>query len=347
MANRNNLFSEIIVGAFMVMVLLALVVFTALTAGIDFATGRGRKTLTFAFSDVAGLRAQDSVIMRGMPVGKVRRLTLNGDGVLVEALVDDRVTLREDYTATVRITSILGGNHLALDEGIGRVIDTSETHYAPLPGTTPRNLMVEVEAAVGDLRQFVGNLNGFVGNLDAAQINGIIADIGSTTRNLDTITTRLRDGEGTIGKLLSSDDTLYKELGGILVNVREFTTRLNESDGSVARLLFDNGELYDSLASTLRNLDTISTRLRDGEGTLGKFLSDDDTIYNDIAVVTAGLRQFVTNLGEGGGTLGKLISDPSLYNNAEGLILDARSALDNFRETTPLTTFGGLLMGGL
>ena len=343
MANRNNLFSEIIVGAFMVMVLLALVVFTALTAGIDFATGRGRKTLTFVFDDVAGLRAQDSVIMRGMPVGKVRKLSLGENGVLVETLVDDHVNLREGYSATVRVTSILGGNHLALDEGSGPVLDAR----APLPGATPRNLMVEVEAAVTDLRQFVGNLNGLVTNLDAAQINTIIADIGNTARNLDTITTRLRDGEGTIGKLLSPDDTLYNDLGGILANVREFTTRLNESDGSVSRLLSDNGELYDSLASTLRNLDTISTRLREGEGTLGKLLSDDDTIYNDIAATTAGLRQFISGLGEGGGTLGKLISDPSLYNNAEGLLLDARSALDNFRETTPITTFTSLIMGGL
>ena len=343
MANRKNLFSEIVVGAFMVMVLLALIVFTALTAGIDFATGRGRKTLTFVFDDVAGLRAQDSVIMRGMPVGKVRKLSLGENGVLVEVLVDDSVNLREDYIATVRVSSILGGNHLALDEGSGAVIGT----HAPLPGATPRNLMVEVEAAVGDLRQFVGNLNGLVTTLDAAQINTIIADIGSTARGLSNIVSRVDAGQGTIGKLLSADATLYDDLGGILANVREFTTRLNESDGSVSRLLSDNGELYGSLASTLANLDTITTRLRDGEGTLGKFLSADDAIYNDIAVVTAGLRQLVGNLGEGGGTLGKLISDPSLYNNAEGLILDARSALDNFRETTPLTTFTSLIMGGL
>jgi len=346
MANRNNIFSEIVVGAFMVMVLIALIVFTALTAGVDFATGRGRKTLTFTFTDVAGLRAQDSVIMRGMPVGKVRRLTLNGDGVLVEALVDDRVNLRQNYSATVRTSSLLGGNYLALEEGSGNRIDTSCT-YAPLVGTTPRNLMVEVEATVTEIRRVVANI-------DSDQINAIIADIGSTARGLANIVARVDAGEGTVGKLLSSDATLYNdiaafasELREVVGRVNEFTARLNNPGGSINRLLADNGELYESLANTMRNLDAVTTRLRDGEGTLGKLLSGDDTIYNDIAAVTSGLREFVSRVNESDGTLGKLISDPSLYNNAEGLILDARGALDGFRETTPLTTFGSLIMGGL
>ena len=344
MAARKNIFSEIVVGAFMVMVLAALVIFTALTAGVDFATGRGRKTLTFAFDSVAGLRAQDTVIMRGMPVGKIRKLALTENGVLVEALVDDRVNLREGYTATVRSTSLLGGNYLALEEGSGPALAADAT---PLVGTTPRNLMVEVEATVTEIRRVVASI-------DSDQINAIIADIGSTARGLANIVARVDAGEGTVGKLLSSDATLYNdiaafasELREVVGRVNEFTARLNNADSSINRLLADNGELYESLASTMRNLDAVTTRLRDGEGTLGKLLSGDDTIYNDIAAVTSGLREFVSRVNESDGTLGKLISDPSLYNNAEGLILDARGALDGFRETTPLTTFGSLIMGGL
>ncbi|MCL1887960.1 MAG: MlaD family protein [Kiritimatiellaeota bacterium] len=343
MGARKNIFSEIVVGAFMVMVLLALVVFTALTAGVDFFTGRGRKTLVFAFDDVAGLRAQDPVIMRGMPVGKIRGITLAETGVLVEALVDDRVVLREGYSATVRPTSLLGGNLLAIEEGAGAEVDAS----APLAGAAPRDLMAEVGAAVGDIRRFINAI-------DTAQINAILADVGATARGLSNIVARVDAGEGTVGRLLSSDDTVYNDIAAFASELREVVSRVNvfvaglsESDGSIQRLFADDGALYETLASTLRNLDAVTTRLAAGEGTLGKLLSNDDTVYNDIAAITADLRQFMAELKKGDGTLGKLIADPSLYNNVEGLILDARGALDNFRETTPITSFGSLLMGGL
>ena len=343
MATRNNIFSEIVVGAFMVMVLAALIVFTALTAGVDFFTGKGRKTLTFAFDNVAGLRAQDVVVLRGMPVGKIKSLTLTEKGVLVEALVDDHVDLREGYSATVRATSLLGGNQLVLEEGTGPDLDDSLTHA----GSTPRDMLADVGAAVADVRRFINSI-------DTSQINAILADIAGTAAGLNKIITRVEAGEGTVGKLLSTDDTIYNDIAAItaelrvvMARVNTFTEKIAESDGSIQRLLTDNGELYDTLGGALKNIETVTARLRDGEGTLGKLLSSDATLYNDVAAIAADLKIFAAQLKEGNGTLGKLISDPSLYNNVEGLILDARGALDNFRETTPVTTFGSLIMGGL
>jgi hypothetical protein len=48
------------------------------------------------------------------------------------------------------------------------------------------------------------------------------------------------------------------------------------------------------------------------------------------------------------GTLGKLLSaDDTLYKDVKGLVGDARQTLDGIRETTPVTTFSTILMGGL
>ncbi len=336
--NRKNIFTEIIVGAFMLMVFLALIIFTALTAGMDLITGRGRQTLTFTFTNVAGLRAQDSVIMRGMPVGKIRKLTLTTNGVLVEAIVDEKVALRQGYSASVKSTSLLGGHFLDLVEGDGAEIDAGIDH--PLTGTPPHDWMADLSASIIDLRAFIKKIDG-------DKIASIIDNIDSTAHGLSNIVARVDAGQGTLGKLLSPDDTVYADLQATLASVREFTGHLNDNDGSINRLLADKGELYLSLSNTLHSLDIVSTRLRDGEGTLGKLLSNDDTIYTNIVAITADLKHLVTRVDAGDGTLGKLVNDPSLYNNVEGLVLDARSALDNFRETTPITSFGSLLMGGL
>ena len=52
-------------------------------------------------------------------------------------------------------------------------------------------------------------------------------------------------------------------------------------------------------------------------------------------------------LKNGEGTVGKLINDDELYNEINGLAKDVRQVLDNFRDTTPISTFGSLIMGGL
>ena len=51
------------------------------------------------------------------------------------------------------------------------------------------------------------------------------------------------------------------------------------------------------------------------------------------------------NLKDGKGTLGKLLSDESMYNEVNGLIKDVRQVLDNYRDTTPISTFSSLAIG--
>ena len=52
-------------------------------------------------------------------------------------------------------------------------------------------------------------------------------------------------------------------------------------------------------------------------------------------------------LARGEGTLGKLVNEDTLYQEVQGLTKDVRQVLDNFRDTTPISTFGSLIMGGL
>ena len=66
------------------------------------------------------------------------------------------------------------------------------------------------------------------------------------------------------------------------------------------------------------------------------------------------LNEVALRLKNGEGTLGKLVNDPALYDNVDALsrdvqalTKDARQVLDNYRDTTPISTFGSLIMGGL
>jgi hypothetical protein len=74
----------------------------------------------------------------------------------------------------------------------------------------------------------------------------------------------------------------------------------------------------------------------------------------DVAEIMDGAKDLVANLTEvseklknGEGMLGKLTTDAAMYDELQGLIKDVRQVLDNYRDTTPISTFGSLIMGGL
>ena len=47
----------------------------------------------------------------------------------------------------------------------------------------------------------------------------------------------------------------------------------------------------------------------------------------------------------GKGSLGKLLADDSLYNEVDSLLHEGRAAIDDIRETSPITTFSSIFFG--
>ena len=65
---QNDVFSEVVVGIFMVAVIALLGYFTIVISGVDLIRGRERVRATVEFRDVGGLKERDNVIYRGMKV---------------------------------------------------------------------------------------------------------------------------------------------------------------------------------------------------------------------------------------------------------------------------------------
>ncbi|MBQ5794911.1 MAG: hypothetical protein IIW14_02845, partial [Kiritimatiellae bacterium] len=110
---------------------------------------------------------------------------------------------------------------------------------------------------------------------------------------------KIKNGEGTVGKLLS-EDKLYRDLESA---VESFRATCRSFDGTAT---------IESANKLLDNLNIVAQRLKDGKGTMGKLLADE-----------------------------------TMYNEVNGLIKDVRQVLDNYRDTTPITTFSSLATGAL
>ena len=78
---------------------------------------------------------------------------------------------------------------------------------------------------------------------------------------------------------------------------------------------------------------------------VGRLLSEDDQVYQDLAATIASIRGISESLAEGKGSMGMLLSDEALYLELQSLLREGRAAVDDMRETSPITTFSSIFFG--
>ncbi|MFA6173132.1 MAG: MlaD family protein [Kiritimatiellales bacterium] len=303
---NKDLSIEVLVGFFMFIILIALGVFTIILSRQNFL----QKTYPIAvtFGDVSGLRDGDNVFLRGMKVGVVKETVLENHHVVVRADLDSPVQFREGYKVEVVASSMLGGKQLKINEGPLTAPPLPEE--AAIVGTNPTDILEELGAAVAGIRQ---------------------------------MTDKISAGEGTLGKLIN-DEAVYNDLHESLANLRSVSDKLAKGEGTMGKLINDE-TVYTDLKSTMSNLQEVSGRLANGEGTLGKLLSKDDQLYQDLSTSMTNLRSITAKIDSGEGTLGKLVSDDQIYVEAQKLLGELRAAIDDMRETSPVTTFSTVFFG--
>ena len=323
---------DLVVGAFVFAVFVGLVLFTIVLSGMSMIGKKGTK-LFVEFERVGGLRRHDSVIVRGMPVGQVKDLELRENGVLVSISLVEPVTIREGYAVRAESTSLLGGMQLVIDTGKGAPV--SHSAKEPLKGLPPENVMDSANALIGDLRQSL-NEGGIRTNLEQ-----IIEDVRVVTGNL-------REGEGTLGHLLSTNDAFYVDLAMTVSNLNAISTRIERGEGMVGRLLSSDETAYNQLTNFIANLDAIGARLERGDGAIGRLLSADDPMATDLADTIHNLKVISERLERGEGLLGQLMRDDGeVGQQVNGLLKDGRDLIDDYRETSPVSTFSSIFFGAL
>mgnify|MGYP000179826129 FL=1 len=289
----NELRMEVVVGAFVVMVFLGLAYFTIILSREKLF---GQKhMIEVVFDDVMGLRDGDNVVIRGMVIGKVKRLDLREDGVHVLASLEQPLEIHEGYRMTIVSTSILGGRYIHIKE--------SQPSGGKIPmdsvfrGERPYDLMADAAEVVNTVRR-------------ALTTGGVVSNVQDIAAQVREIVARANSGQGTLGKLLSADDTLYSNAVAAATNLREISERANR-----------------------------------GEGTLGRLLSPDDALYNDIASAASSLRKIASEVEEGKGTVGKLLKDDGFYEDVKKAVNEVRATIDDYRETAPIVTFTSIFFG--
>jgi phospholipid/cholesterol/gamma-HCH transport system substrate-binding protein len=344
MASRQSLsWVELRVG------ILVIASFTLLGAGIFYVGGQaGFLTETYSitayFESASGMTRGADVWLDGVPVGSVSSVTVSPSADPMQSVeigmdidADYQEMIRSDSILTIGTVGLLGDGYVDIARGYtGDVLQDGDTIQGESPGGLREIIegtddivanIGELSSQIEEITQRVRDGEGTLGQLltDSA----VYDNLASTTAEANLLVRDVRMGSGTIG-LLMSDDQLYNDLRGTLGRVDNMVSRAEAGEGTIGRLLTDDA-LFEQLSEVLEDFSIFTERLEQGEGTLGR-LSNDDTLYLNASTAMENITDMVESVANSEGTAGRLINDPALYDNMNTTISEFLKLVYDFRQ---------------
>lgn len=284
---KKNINTQIIVGSFLFIMIIALGVFTIILGGSKVL--KNQYNYEIIFNDIGGLQEGDGVFLRGKKIGYVKNTILNSDNVNVVLSLDMPIVFHENYKIEVASASMLGGKILNIDLGQLHLNQLSKTET--LYGTDPIDIMADFHIAVHNLKNI-----------------------------LDVIL----EEEGTLGKLIF-DDGIYLALEKLADGSGKILAKIDSGEGTIGKLLV-NDSLYNDTEKLVDNFNKVTERVASGSGPLGQLLSEENKVIDDLQQAVNELNIALVKLNSTNSTIGKLLNDSELYDEGTKIIDDVRKS---------------------
>ncbi len=285
------------------------------------------------FQSAVGLKSGDPVRMAGVEIGKIEQIRIEGLQVRVDFKVDATTEIRMDSIASIRQMNLLGGQFLGLNFGsLSESVLPPGSEIESVEGTNIDQLITNLDK---NQEQLFKKFNSLVEEIENGE--GVLsillkdselsADLKSTVNSLSKISAALSDSD--------AGDNLVETLS----NLNTITTGLRQGEGTLGKLLSDD-ELYVSVNNTFADLSAVAKKIKDGEGLLGQIISADDQTYNDLRKTLANLRSISDKIESGEGTLGKLVNNSDLYHDARTTLNKVEKAADSLTDSSAVSALG-------
>jgi len=320
---RNTL--ETRLGIFVALAVIAAVLILETVGGVE-RFRRGYR-VNGLFNNIQELKVGDRVKMAGVEIGRVQSLALTNNKVLVtmKVAVARRNDVKTDSIASVKFTGLLGQNYVAIDFGTPGAPPASEDAYLNTEEQADVSaIMQKIDNVATGVENLTKSFTGFkIDDLLGPLINLIDANqvpLTTTISNVQSITTQIAQGKGTVGKLLY-DETLYN-------SALSSVTKLEEAASQIKFTINDARRIIDQVNS--------------GQGTMGKLLKD-EALYRETTESMTNLKEILQKINQGQGTVGKLLNDQEMYRNAKLSLQKLDKATEGLEDQGPLSVMGILI----
>ncbi len=343
MAQRKQLtWTELRVGVFVLVALFLLMVAIFYVTGAGFLGPRYR--LITYLPEVEGMKAGAPVDLDGVEIGNVQSIDLTPrppdreHSITLVLRVDKKFQkdIRTDSRASLVTQGLLGDRYVTITRGLnGSVIPTNGVLQAEEAPDIKQ--VVERGADVAEnLSVLSDQLNEIVSKVRRGEgtIGKVLNDpslynhLDSIAARADAMTASIQQGQGSVGKLIESDE-LYNKADSAVSKMNDAMTAVNDQKGTVGKLIYDPSA-YNNINGVAEKGNALLADVRAGKGTLGK-LATDDVLYANLRDASANVRDATAKLNSNQGSIGKFFNDPAFYDNVTGLSGDMRLLISDFR----------------
>lgn len=329
------------------------VIFASITLGVLIFVMTGttglftKKIRVLTFVDNAGgLRVGAPVRLEGVDIGNVTGIRVVSDRARALAPVEVVMkittkyadTMKNDCQASLNTAGVLGEVFVDLDcrSAKGAAMKNGDI----LPNRDEPQLQDVVRASQGTIENvnvLIKRLDDIISYIQSGQgsIGKTIYDpalfnrANETLNALQNVVEQVNSPKGTIGKLIN-DDQLYNKANAAVDNINKIIDEVNSGKGTIGKFLKDPS-VYDNTNKTLAEANSLVTGINQGKGTLGMLAKNEDLARKLDSTITR-LNNIADRLDKGEGTAGKFLVDPSLYNNADQMLVETRSLIAAVRK---------------
>lgn len=241
------------------------------------------------FDDVTGLMESARVNLRGVEVGNVQTIELQGDNVKVELLVESDFArfIPANSIAEIGSTGLMGGQEIFIIQGDteARIADG-----ATMEGRVNAGLMGLLAdkgtTLIDGLNTTIEGVNEILG-ANSANIEAMVANLESMTASIDSL---LRSSKGDIEGAVSDLSTFTSTLADNSSKIESMISSLDSFAGDVAE-----ADFVTKLDTTLASINDIVASLESGEGSVGMLLKDAE-LYNSLNAAGENLALLLEDL---------------------------------------------------
>jgi phospholipid/cholesterol/gamma-HCH transport system substrate-binding protein len=298
------------------------------------------------FDNANGLRVGAPVRLAGVDIGNVtgirvveeRAKQLTPVEVTMKVNTKYRFNLRKDSLTLLSTAGVLGETYIDIDSSQARGPQVRDGDVLPSREVPDFSDMVRSgQGTLQNMDALLKRLDRIIAFVESGQgsVGKLIYDptlynrLNSTVSEFQGLVNRVEEGKGTLGKLFS-DDELYRKASATVDKVNVVIDDLNAGKGSVGKLLKDPA-LYDNANQTIANVKKLTDDVNAGKGALGK-LTKDEEFARKLQDTMNKLSDITARLEAGEGTAGMLLRDPSLFNNADQMLVETRGLVKAIRE---------------
>ena len=254
---------------------LAIFILTILTLGSQKKTFEKSITVKAFFNNVNGLQKGNNIWFSGVKVGTIKKVSLQGSGrVEVDMSIEEQSVkyIPKDAKAKLSSDGLIGNKIIEIYGG------TSGTPKIEAGDVLNNDKLLNTDEMMNTLSKNNDNL----------------LDI---TNDFKMISSRLADGKGSVGKLLT-DETMYDQLNAtasILKRVSDNLEKLSSNVSSYTSKLNHNGTLANDLVTDT----VIFNRLRSTISQLQQVAITSDSVMNNLQTTSTSLNKGVNTLNDG------------------------------------------------